>query len=78
MCEERPDAIDRGSDEVRTNMDVRHRELLSRIAAISEEPLATRAEMDRRFDELKQFISRRIDSFEPVVRALVRAANKGG
>ena len=44
----------------------------SRIAAISEEPLATRSEMNRGFSELKELISRRIDPLELTVRDLSR------
>ena len=68
--------LDNRVDTLDRHMHVLHEETISRIAAISEEPLATRSEMNRGFSELKELISRRIDPLEMTVRDLVRERNR--
>jgi chaperonin cofactor prefoldin len=67
--------LDQRIDTLDRHMHVLHEDTISRIAAISAEPLATRAEMQRGFDELKQLITRSIRPLELVVRQLVRERN---
>ncbi len=62
-------------DELRTHMGVLHEDAIGRIAATAEEPLATRREMHRGFEELKELILRRIEPLELTVRDLVRERN---
>jgi hypothetical protein len=70
--------LDGRIDTLDRHMHVLHEETLQRIAAISEEPLATKAEMNRGFSELKALISRSIGPLELAVRHLLREPNNRG
>lgn len=69
--------VDARFEEIRTQMGVLHEDAIGRTAALFEEPLATRAEMNRGFAQLAQLISERTAPLERVVRALVERQHGG-
>ena len=69
--------VDARFEEIRTQMGVLHEDAIGRLAAMSEEPLATQAEMNRGFAQLAQLISARTAPLERVARALVEKQDGG-
>lgn len=70
-------ALDNRVDTLDRHMHVLHEDTLSRIAAMFEEPLATKREMNRGFAELKELILRRIEPLEVAVRGLIQDRRPG-
>ncbi len=70
--DKRFDQVDSRLDELRSHMGVLHEDALGRIAGLSEEPVATKREMDRGFAEMKELLLRRVEPLEAAVRSLSR------
>ena len=64
--------VDGRIDELRTHMGVLHEDTLARIAAISEQPLATKTDIDNVVTKIDALIERRIVPLEVAVRSLSR------
>ena len=68
----RLEGIDGRLDELRRHMGVLHEDAIGRIAAISEGPLATKADINKVVAKIDELVDRRIVPLEAAVRSLNR------
>ena len=68
----RLEQVDRRFDELRGHMGVLHEDAIGRIAAISDGPLATKADINQVVARIDELIDRRIVPLEVAVRSLSR------